>query len=430
MDALSQAYALIAFLVVSLCACAVAIRSSSRWGTLATALLAAGCNGYLFSRKWESAAESASVCNVSATINCDVINTSAWSEAFGLPITLLGLGFYVGLALATLFAWKSDDRFAQTNLAFAILNSLYSVFLAAQSAQIGAVCVLCITIYACNALLIWAGWRGLREEGRRLFDDFYGVISGKAFFTIATVFFLAVIGGGMAWRGQKAGGGGTAAPVIADGAQATEAQLRPLIEQPGGTVTLDGTEPVMGDPKAPYLIVEWADFGCPHCADAARDLKKLLAARKDVQVRFKVFPLTRSCNPALPHDGGPERCFAAAAAECAHQQGRFADMYHALFENQGYFAPDDLRFMAEQIRLDVPAFEQCMADPKTLEGVVRDADAGVRAGVAGTPSFFLKGTHGDAWVFVNGRVDSVETVIEAHAAGAPMPPPGPPSHGP
>ncbi|MCA9573623.1 MAG: thioredoxin domain-containing protein, partial [Myxococcales bacterium] len=129
-------------------------------------------------------------------------------------------------------------------------------------------------------------------------------------------------------------------------------QLATLYARPRGAIKLDGTEPVLGSSDAPVLIVEYADYGCPHCAQAAPVMKQLVHDFPSLQLRFKAFPLSGACNPALEGQEGVERCKAAMAAECAGKQGRYFDMSSKMFQNLGYNSDNDLAFMAQEVGLD------------------------------------------------------------------------------
>lgn len=409
---------LIAGLLAALFACGAVVAHDPRGGVLATSALAFGANAYLFSRKLD-AASGPSACNVGEVLNCDVINTSAASEAFGLPITLFGMGLYLGLGLATLLPRTSTPRLFQVTGLFAALSLAYSVYLAWVSAQIGAFCVVCATIYVSNALLLWAAVRGSRAEGRALFDEAGGVFGSTSLLTVVGTFLVVVVLGAGSWNRTGAVAGSTSAS-----ATAHVSDLARLFTTPAGPVELDGTEPVLGDPGAPYTIVEWADFGCPHCARASEELERIVK-EYPVKVHFKHFPLSGECNPALQPGGGAERCRAAQATECAQQQGRFFEMSRLVFKNQGYFADSDLAYMAEQAGLDMDAWRACMADDSALAGIRADAEAGARAGVRGTPALFLHGTHGADYVELTWGPTSAVRLLEALEAGATLPPPGP-----
>ncbi len=426
-------WSLMAWLLAAAIACAGVVLQATRWGVLATAVLGLGSSGYLFSRKLESAT-GPSLCNVSDVVNCDVVNSSAASELFGIPIALLGAGYFLGVAVAALVAREANARLYQTTALLSVVGCLYSLYLAFESSRIGAVCVMCITIYLANGILLWAGIKGVKEEGRTLFDGLEKVAGSTSFVTTAATLVIVVLLGQTTWKSQKAAAPplkkitGEAQPTgePAPAPAPTEdllSQLAKSYAAPRGPVLLDGDEPVLGDPNAKYTIVEFADYGCPHCAQAAVQLKQLVQQRPDVQVRFRPFALSGACNPAIEAKDGAERCRAAMAAECAHRQGKFWDYSGLVFQNQRDLSDNALSWAAEEVRLDMNAWAECMQDRETVRSVADSAVAGARAGVMGTPALFLKGTHGDQFVDVCWGPEGVLALIEATESGAQLPPP-------
>jgi protein-disulfide isomerase len=195
-----------------------------------------------------------------------------------------------------------------------------------------------------------------------------------------------------------------------------------------GPVNLDGTEPVLGDPNAKYMVVEFADFGCGHCARAAPDLKALVASNPDIQLRFRAFALSSECNPALTGEGRAEPCDAAMAAECANQQSKFWEFSGKVFKNQRYLDEGSLAFQAGESGLDMAEYELCMANPDTRTGIEADGQAGDDAGIQGTPGLFLFGVRPEP-IFVHGRVEYIEALVDAVESGRSLPPGGDaPSH--
>jgi len=78
---------------------------------------------------------------------------------------------------------------------------------------------------------------------------------------------------------------------------------------------------------------------------------------------------------------------AAEAARCAGEQGKFWEMHDRLFANQTSLEP--AKPHAEAIGLDVAKFEGCLSAGKYAEAIRKDAAEGAKAGVTGTPLFFL-----------------------------------------
>jgi protein-disulfide isomerase len=78
---------------------------------------------------------------------------------------------------------------------------------------------------------------------------------------------------------------------------------------------------------------------------------------------------------------------AAEAARCAGEQGKFWEMHDRLFANQTSLEP--AKPHAEAVGLDVAKFEGCLSSGKYAEPIRKDMAEGAKAGVNGTPAFFL-----------------------------------------
>jgi protein-disulfide isomerase/uncharacterized membrane protein len=418
----------ILLLLAALAVCVGFIMRSARAGIGASAFLAFGAAAYLFSLKLKST-EGPSLCNINEVFNCDVINTSAASEVAGVPIALLGMGLYMGIGIGALMKPSSTPRYLQFAGLINIVNIVYSVYLAYVASQIGAVCVMCLTMYAAHVLMLWGAIKGLKQLGKSLFDDIAPVfLSTSAMITVGTFGIITLVGMSTWNTASARKGPGIVRPAPATGGEKpqTPALRADALSVPRGPVGLSGTEPVLGNPNAPYMVIEFADYACPHCAMAAKEVKELVKMYPEVQVRFRPFPLTSQCNPDMERDMGVERCLAAMSGKCAQRQGKFWEMSSLMFANQSNLTGPDLSFMAGQIELDVPAWEACMGDPAIAADVQADALAGSMAGLAGTPTFFLKGTHGDRWVEVHEGVGGIVAAVSAHMTGQAMPEPGPP----
>ena len=147
-------------------------------------------------------------------------------------------------------------------------------------------------------------------------------------------------------------------------------------------VSTDGA-PVRGAKDAPVTLVEFSDFHCPFCNRAQGTIKQVLERYPGkVKLVYRDFPLERL---------HPQARAAAEAARCANDQGKFWEYHDVLYANAPRGGPDDLRKYAEQVHLDVPKFEQCVAGGTHRAGVQRDIDDGSRLGVTGTPAFFVNG---------------------------------------
>ncbi|WP_029260897.1 MULTISPECIES: DsbA family protein [unclassified Microbacterium] len=135
-------------------------------------------------------------------------------------------------------------------------------------------------------------------------------------------------------------------------------------------------------------VVEFLDFECEACG-AFYPIVEELREKFDGEITYVVryFPLPGHINSTQ----------AALAAEAAAQQDRFEDMYHRLFETQAQWGeqpeetPEVFRGFAEDLGLDMAAYDAAIADPATAERVQADKSDGEKLEVSSTPSFFVDG---------------------------------------
>ena len=159
--------------------------------------------------------------------------------------------------------------------------------------------------------------------------------------------------------------------------------------QDGGTaVVRDDSHRLSTASDGRVTLVEFLDFECEACK-AAYPFVEQLREKYEGRVTFvaRYFP--------MPGHGNAEN--AAVAVEAAAQQGRFEDMYHRMYETQTEWGERQesqaalFRGFAEDLGLDMGQYDAAVADPATLERVMRDREDGLALGVQGTPTFFLNG---------------------------------------
>lgn len=145
----------------------------------------------------------------------------------------------------------------------------------------------------------------------------------------------------------------------------------------------------LGEPGAgDVTLVEFLDFECEACASVYPFVEQL---REDYagQVTFVA--------RYMPMPGHANAENAAVAVEAAAQQGEFEAMYRRMYETQAEWGEQQdseaalFRTFAEDLGLDMAAYDEAVADPATLERVLSDREDGLALGVEGTPTFFLNG---------------------------------------
>src|SRR3989441_1264109 len=135
--------------------------------------------------------------------------------------------------------------------------------------------------------------------------------------------------------------------------------------------------PFRGPAAAPVTIVTFSDFHCAFCKRVVPTLTRILSRYGEkVRLVYRDFPI----------DGlHPQARNAAEAARCAHDQGKFWEYHDALFANAPKAGPE-LRTYAQQVGLDLPSFERCLASGTHAATVQKSVDEAIRLGVTGTPA--------------------------------------------
>ena len=139
-----------------------------------------------------------------------------------------------------------------------------------------------------------------------------------------------------------------------------------------------------GNPDATVTVVEFGDFQCPACREAASAAEQV---RKNMgpQVRFayRQFPLVQ-----LHHQAEK----AAEAAECAADQGKFWQAVNYLSARPLDFSSSGLRQFAANLGLDLSRTAQCLSSGAMAARVRQDISDGHALGVHSVPTFFVGST--------------------------------------
>lgn len=144
---------------------------------------------------------------------------------------------------------------------------------------------------------------------------------------------------------------------------------------------LIGSSPTYGNPDAGIILFEFSDFQCPYCAKASLDVQVFMEKHSDdVLFVYKHFPLMQI---------HPEALSAARAAWAAAQQDQFWIYHDGLFANQSRLGETLYDELAQQIGLDLEAFDRDRNSPASLAAVQRDLQLAQSMALNGTPTFLL-----------------------------------------
>jgi protein-disulfide isomerase len=290
-----------------------------------------------------------------AESGCETVRTSAWARPLGVPMSLLGVGYF-GVMLALAFV----DR-PRLRAALAIAGGAWGAgLLAVQALAIGAWCTLCVV--ADSAAIVLA---------------------------------VSMAGGAttLAWRWPRL--------ALAAAGVATGVGGLALATHPPAPASGDASAIAVAQAEDRVTIVELIDFECPFCRQMQLRLDRAIAvAGVPVTIDRRMVPLPGHAG-ALP---------AALAWCCADEQGKGEEMARALFEaDPAELTAEGCERIAARIGCDLARYRAAMG--RAEQRVAGDLEAARAAGVRGLPTLVI----GDAR-FVGASASTDELVRAIHRA--------------
>ncbi|MCK4670319.1 MAG: DsbA family protein [Nanoarchaeota archaeon] len=164
-------------------------------------------------------------------------------------------------------------------------------------------------------------------------------------------------------------------------------ELQKKIE--GETILPDADDdPAIGLEDAKVTMIEFGCYSCPHTREAQQIVREVVSQYKDrIKFVFRDFPIEQIYGDAFLH---------AEAANCALEQDMFWEMHELIFTEQEVCGeevhPEDhIEDAAKRIGLNMKEFKKCMKEHRYKEEIEKDFNDGLKAGVSGTPTFFING---------------------------------------
>ncbi len=334
-----------------------------------------------------------SFCDINTTVSCKAAYLSRYGSIAGVPVAVGGVLFF---AWVLLLVWGSRGKsriqdsaptyiFAGSTLALAVVLYLaYASFVILKE-----VCPLCVATYVAviGVFVISGGASSVpmsRLPGRAVKDIRLLVTTPLAL--VIALLFIAGASWGMSVFPRE-----ELRPVVAQ-APALSADQRTELERWWDVQPRLPNFPY-GNDGAKVLIVEFADFQCPHCKQMYFAYKPILDRYlaehpRDVTFLFKTWPINANCNPNVPGVNFAASCDASAAFIMAKPKGTAAKLKDWFFMHQEELSPATIRRAAADTG-GVADFDAQY--PKVITEVKADASVGSSLGVNGTPAFFVNG---------------------------------------
>lgn len=136
-----------------------------------------------------------------------------------------------------------------------------------------------------------------------------------------------------------------------------------------------------GPRNAPVRIDEFSDFQCPFCRKVYPTLQALMKKYPgQIRLTYRHLPLEGIHSKARR---------AAEASECAAEQDKFWPFHDLLFANPSRMDEEHLVAHAENIKLDMGAFNTCLKNGTYANRVSEDMAVADSLNITGTPGFVI-----------------------------------------
>jgi len=334
-----------------------------------------------------------SFCTLSEHVSCDRVAQSSYSVLAGVPLSIWGGFAYAVLLLFALWGWRSRRTFiVAPYTGLAALCAASSLLLAYVSAVLlRNVCLLCVGSWVADWVLFVLGWGMARRVGiAPLGREVARVWHIRRTAVLATLAALGCAVLAVRVATPEAWGKGRVSRVVSGtklGASA--ARLSPNVHLSSG---LDGAgHPYIGASQPQLTISEFADYQCPHCANAHVEMRESVAKNPEaIRIVHRHFPLDQECNPLVQHPFHTRACAYAKLAACAALMGKFWQANDYLFDHGRDEAQVTPESLAKVIAVDAKSLKEC-AENAGSEIVKRDVNEGLELKITGTPSFVVDG---------------------------------------
>ncbi len=361
-----------------------------------------------------------SLCSLGTHFNCEVIDSSPYSEIFGLPLAGIGAIFFA-FCLFVLLTMNPSKRKGSPLSALMVGLLILAIgidliLLGIQVFSIGSFCLFCLLTYVCNGFLFVGAINALEPEGRLGIKKIKQALrfTGEGRETSLPSMVIILVGVICV----------TTMVALVPSFVRTDAPTQGKIEdamaqffdgwkkQPVKAIDIKAGDGTMGNPASRIRIVVFSDFECPHCRKAAFTISSALHPLKDrVFLVFKHFPLDSSCNSLLQYKLHAHACELARAGYCANAKGKFWEFHDRVFFNMD---EEDIKKGTDYIKgqlkdlLTASEFDSCQKSSAAMKNTEQDIRLGSDLGVKGTPTVYINGKQ----VTIPLSVENLQKLVE------------------
>ncbi len=153
-----------------------------------------------------------------------------------------------------------------------------------------------------------------------------------------------------------------------------------MIEDNAEALNNNPNDGIIANPDGKITLVEFFDFSCGYCHRIYPAIKAIAAKNPDVKVVAKIMTFV-----------SPTSGYAARAALAARNQGKFAEMYTALFEAKGALTEAKIDELAVLAGVNLEKLKADMNSDTVRQTLSDASDLANKIQVNGVPTLVLNG---------------------------------------
>jgi protein-disulfide isomerase len=150
----------------------------------------------------------------------------------------------------------------------------------------------------------------------------------------------------------------------------------------------EATGPAEGAASKDLLLVEFADFQCPHCKDVQPTIQRIVQEFPNARFVYESFPLPQ-------HSEAPKAAAYGVCVQKAAGDAAFFKYADAVFTNQAALTPDGsdkmLADIVTKLGLEPGKIAACSTSPVGVDGVKASLDLARKLEVRETPTLYING---------------------------------------
>ena len=332
-----------------------------------------------------------SFCSINDFVDCDGASKSTYSQAFGIPLCLWGIFFYLTVLFLTFVDKLKNIKFLKFLEVFKNTKSyitflgttafVCSMILAVISIYvIKKLCILCFLTYIVDLFIALAACefslKNIVSDFKQTFFDF---VDGAKKYKKTFILLLILSVGFLCYSALTL----TFVPNVKKAKSIMK--YRNIKYNP---YRVSGNQ--LGNPHGNVVIELYSDYVCPLCYINNIMIHQAVKEYKNIKVIHHNYPFDKECNPYLMINVHPNACFMSRIAIASKNQGNYWEMSSLLYEKQ----PKNLEKaldLAKQLNFDETKFIADIESKATAQIIADELEKGQALEIDATPTMIING---------------------------------------